>query len=233
MRYTTTSVALFLFAIAQQAALSQNYAVLLAKDFGVIEQGFPTNWPVFAQPIGSAETLPPQYQQPWQHYTGEQLEQLKSILSAAKELWNQVQGTRDERKRRVGQLFQERIESGQWEPARLRLHALESELFGKVMQVTRLNCELLLLVTKAVAPSALTNNLTAPERSRVAALRPQLSFAQAPDLTQQDRDRVIFITAELSKIEALWKEARELRSNIETNLAYVDPSTLGTVTIGE
>jgi hypothetical protein len=193
-------------------------------------------WRINAPPgisLAAAAALTPQYAAPWKHYTGEQLEQLKASLSAAKELWNQVQGTREERKQRVGSLLQERIEAGQWEPNRLRLHALEIELFGKVMQVTRLNCELLLLVTKAVAGTAATNNLTAPERARVAALRPQLSFAQAPDLTQADRDRVIFITSELHKIETLWKEARQLRSNIETNSAYVDPASLGTVTIGE
>lgn len=222
-----------LLLLSCSCALGQNFAVLQAKDHPNPPAGIPADWPIQAQPIGSAASPPPQYPPPWKHFTGEQLAQLKSSLAAAKEVWNQVDGTRDARKQRVGQLLQERIESGQWEPNRLRLHALESELFGKVMQVTRLNCELLLLVTKAIAGTAATNNLTAPERARVVALRPQLSFAKAPDLTQADRDRVIFITEELAKIEALWKEARQLRANIETNSAYVDPATLGTVTIGE
>jgi len=154
-------------------------------------------------------------------------------LSSAIELWNQVGSTRDERKQKVGEILQWRIESGQWEPNRLRLHALESELFGKLIKAFRLNSELLLLVTKAIAPTAATNNLSAPERARVVALRPQLSFAQAPDLTQTDRDRVIAITTELGKIETLWKQARELRANIETNSSYVDPGSLSTITIGE
>ena len=224
---------ILLLCMSGMLATAQNFAVLKAEFYEGAPVGIPTNWPSVVQPIGSAAELPPQYPPPWQHYTGEQLEQLKASLATAINLWRQVQGTREDRKQRVGQLLQERIESGQWEPNRLRLHALESELFGKLMQVTRLNCELLLLVTKAVGQSALTNNLTAPERARVTALRPQLAFAQASDLTQADRDRVIFITGELAKIEALWKEARTLRANIETNSAYVDPATLGTVTIGE
>jgi len=214
-------------------ACGQNFAVLQAKDDASAPAGIPANWPTRVQPIGTAVSLPAPYAPPWQWMTGAELSALKSSLEEAKELWNQVHGTRDQRKQRVGEILQERIESGQWEPNRLRLHALESELFRKLMQAFRLNSELLLLVTKAIAPTAATNNLSAPERARVVALRPQLSFAQAPDLTQADRDRVIAITTELQKIETIWRQAQALRANIETNSAYVDPGSLPTITIGE
>lgn len=213
-------------------ANAENFAVIHAKDLPG-HDGIPAFWPVRYQPIGDAQQLPAQYPTPWVLATQAQLNEWLTTNAAAKEAWNQVVPTRETRKQRVGEVFRQRVESGHWEPDRLRLHALESELFGKLMQGFRLNCELLLLVTKAIAPTAATNNLTVPERARVAALRPQLAFAQAPNLTQEDRDRVVAITAELQKVEDLWKQARALRRNIETNSTAVDPETLSTVAIGE
>lgn len=223
----------FAFWIAATAtALSQNVAVLLFQND---PSGIPNGWPkALPIDIGSSTNLPEGLAAPWIVMTRSAFDAQVLALSPAKELWNQVQGTRDERKRTVAAILHRRIESGHWEPSMLRLHALESELFGSLMQAFRLNSELLLLVTKAVAGTAATNNLTAPERARVVALRPQLAFAQAPDFTQQDRDRVIAITAELEKVEALWKAARDLRSNIETNAAFVAPEDgWPDLTIGE
>lgn len=207
--------------LSSLSCVAQNVAVLTYQNDA---SGVPNGWPKQVQPIGASTNLPAGYEPPWIVMTQAQLNAQMESLAAAKELWNQVVATREERKQRVGLVLQERIESGHWEPNRLRLHALESELFGKLMQAFRLNSELLLLVTKAVAGTAATNNLTAPERARVVALRPQLSFEPAQDLTQSDRDRVIAITAELQKVEDLWQAARALRANIETNSAYVDPA---------
>jgi hypothetical protein len=231
-----SSILIVSFLVASLSSMGQNVAVLThgAANTPEYQRGCPSNWPASYQEIGASTNLPDGLQSPpWIVETREQLDQRFASLEAAKEFWNQVAGTREARKQRVGEVLQDRIASGQWEPNRLRLHALESELFGKLMQAFRLNSELLLLVTKAIAPSTLTTNLTAPERARVTALRSQLSFAQAPDLTQADRDRVIFITAELSRIETLWKEARALRANIETNSVFVDPASLSTTIIGE
>ena len=211
---------------------AQNFAVIHAKD-STEHAGMPPFWPVKKQPIGNAQQLPPQYPAPWVFATQAHVDEWLTTNAAAKEAWNQVAPTREPRKQRVGEVLQQRIEAGHWEPARLRLHALESELFGKLMQAFRLNSELLLLVTKAVGQSTLTNNLTAGERARVTALRPQLAFAQAPNLTQDDRDRVIFITSELQKVEDLWRQARALRQNIETNSTAVDPESLPAISIGE
>jgi hypothetical protein len=214
------------------SCLGQNFAVKLAQDVPGTDPAMPTNWPVRVQPIGDAAELPEAYAG-WRYFTKAQLDQLKADNAEAIALWEQVYTTRESRKERVAQLLQERIEAGQWEPNRLRLHALESELFGKLIQAFRLNSELLLLVTKAVGGTVATNNLTAPERARLTAIRPQLTFGQAEDITQADRDRVLFITTQLQKIESLWKQARALRANIETNTAFVDPNSLPETTIGE
>jgi len=95
-----------------------------------------------------------------------------------------------------------------------RVTSLQSEMIGKQIQLQLLNCELLLLVTKAVAGTAATNNLTAPERARVGSLRTQMSFPTQPDFTQADRDRVVVIRDELIKAYQLWQAAQTARQVI-------------------
>ena len=51
----------------------QNCAVLLARDDPSSPVGFPTNWPVQVQPIGSATNLPPRYPPPWRLVTKAQV----------------------------------------------------------------------------------------------------------------------------------------------------------------
>lgn len=233
MKYST----LFIGLLISLSCFAQNVAVLThqAANSDEFKAGMPGGWPA-AQPvdIGSSSTLPVNLNAQWVVMSSVDYNAQLVALKPALDQWRLINGTREQRKEAVGVILQERLEAGHWEPNRLRLHALESELFGKLMQGFRLNSELLLLVTKAVAGTAATNNLTAQERARVANLRPQLSFPQAPALTQEDRDRVVAITVELQKVEDLWKAARALRASIETNSGYVDPANgWPDVTVGE
>ena len=52
---------------------AQNFAVLLAKDSPESPSGFPINWPVQVQPIGSLTNLPPQFPPPWRFATKAQV----------------------------------------------------------------------------------------------------------------------------------------------------------------
>lgn len=113
----------------------------------------------------------------------------------------------------VTAVLEEKIRGNHW-AGLSRVTSLQSEMIGKQIQLQLLNCELLLLVTKAVAGTVATNNLTAPERARVAALRTQLGFPTQPDFTQADRDRAIFIRDELIKAYQLWQAAQTARQLI-------------------
>lgn len=73
---------LFLLFTISLSALGQNFAVLLAKDDPSSPVGYPTNWPVQVQPIGSLTNLPPQYPPPWRFATGVQVEKWKTDHAA-------------------------------------------------------------------------------------------------------------------------------------------------------
>jgi len=70
------------------AACAQNFAVLVAKDDPGSPIGFPANWPVKVQPIGSLTNLPVKFPPPWQFMTGSQLTALKASNESEKEAWN-------------------------------------------------------------------------------------------------------------------------------------------------
>lgn len=117
-----------------------------------------------------------------------------------------------------------------------RVTSLQSELMGKQIQLQLLNCELLLLVTKAVAGTVATNNLTTQERARVGSLRTQLSFPRQSDFTQEDIDRVVSIRNELIKAYQLWKAAQTARQVIaSTNIVITanDTNLWPSIEIGE
>ncbi len=69
---------LFAILLFGASANAQNFAVLLAKDSPVAPSGFPTNWPVEVQPIGTATSLPPQFPPPWRFATKAQVEKWKA-----------------------------------------------------------------------------------------------------------------------------------------------------------
>lgn len=224
----------FLWTLALSVG-AQNVAVWThqAANTKAYADGCPGDWPYVVQDLGPGSIPADLLARGWKQMTKAELAASKAALEPVKEAWNLARGTVEVRKQQVGDVLQQRLASGQWEPNLIRLHALESEMFGSLTKAFRLNCELLLLVTKAVAGTAATNNLSAPERARVAGLRPQLSFPQASDITQADRDRFAAIVAELQKVEALWVQARNLRTNIDTNVVLVDPESLPKVSIGE
>lgn len=78
MKYTIALLSLFWCVISS----AENFAVLLAKDKPDAPAGFPTNWPVQVQPIGSLTNLPPQYPPPWRFATGVQVEKWKADHAA-------------------------------------------------------------------------------------------------------------------------------------------------------
>ena len=78
MKYTVALLSLFWCVISS----AENFAVLLAKDKPDAPAGFPTNWPVQVQPIGSLTNLPPQYPPPWRFATGVQVEKWKTDHAA-------------------------------------------------------------------------------------------------------------------------------------------------------
>lgn len=78
MKYTIALLSLFWCVISS----AENFAVLLAKDKPDAPAGFPTNWPVQVQPIGSLTNLPPQYPPPWRFATGVQVEKWKTDHAA-------------------------------------------------------------------------------------------------------------------------------------------------------
>lgn len=73
---------LFLLFTISLSALGQNFAVLLAKDDPSSTAGYPTNWPVQLQPIGSATNLPPRYPPPWRLVTQAQVDRWKADHAA-------------------------------------------------------------------------------------------------------------------------------------------------------
>lgn len=117
-----------------------------------------------------------------------------------------------------------------------RVTSLQSELIDKVIRLELLNCELLLLVTKAVAGTVATNNLTAPERARVVSLRSQLSFPQQSDWSPSDTARAIAIKDQLLKAYQLWQAGQAARAKIAATNTVVlpnDSSLWPEVEIGE
>lgn len=73
------------------AGISQNFAVLLARDAASAPAGYPTNWPVRVQPIGSLTNLPPQFPTPWRFATKAQVDKWMSDHAAEMEAYQAAQ----------------------------------------------------------------------------------------------------------------------------------------------
>lgn len=73
------------------SALAQNFAVLLAKDDPKSPVGYPTNWPVQVQPIGSSTNLPARYPSPWRLVTQAQVDKWKADHAAEMEAYQAAQ----------------------------------------------------------------------------------------------------------------------------------------------
>lgn len=183
--------------------------------------GIPGGWPAQVQPAdeGSQERGAP-----WIRMMDAQLDAQKSSNQAAYDAWQALHESKERNEPAVTRELTQRIQGGAWE-GQLRANMLDFELMGLSIRLQLLTTELLGLVTKAVAGTVATNNLTAPERARVGSLRTQLSFPQQADFTQSDRDRAVFIKGELTKVYNLWMKARELREKVRTNATPVDLSS--------
>lgn len=64
--------------VASFSVSAQNFAVLQAKDDASAPVGFPTNWPVRVQPIGTATNLPLEFPPPWRFATKVQVDKWMS-----------------------------------------------------------------------------------------------------------------------------------------------------------
>lgn len=182
--------------------------------------GIPGGWPAQVQP---AEAGSQERGSPWLRMTDAQLAAQKTSNQAAYDAWKALNESKSNNEPAINREFTQRLQGNAWE-GQLRANMLDFELMGLSIRLQLLTTELLGLVTKAVAGTAATNNLTAPERARVGSLRTQLSFPQQIDFTQTDRDRAVFIRGELQKVYALWIKARELRTKVSTNSTPVDLS---------
>lgn len=201
------------------ASAMADWDVLLYSD-APNPTSIPGGWPAQVQPADSGS---PERGAPWIRMTDEQLSTQKANNQEAYESWLELTESKQRNEPAVVQQFQQRLQGGAWE-GQLRANMLDFELMGLSIRLQLLTTELLGLVTKAVAGTVATNNLTAPERARVGSLRTQLTFAQQSDFTQNDRDRAVFIRDELTKVYQLWVKARELRNKVATNSTPVDLS---------
>lgn len=209
---------LFYLVIALSA--KADWDVLLYSDSNNPE-GIPGGWPAQVQPVAQDD---PVRGAPWIRMTDEELATQKANNNAAYEAWRDLRESKEKNTPAISQEMTRRLAGGAWEGA-LRANMLDFELMGLSIRLQLLTTELLGLVTKAVAGTVATNNLTAPERARVGSLRTQLSFPQQADFTQSDRDRAVFIKGELTKVYNLWMKARELREKVRTNATPVDLSS--------
>jgi hypothetical protein len=82
---------LLILLCSTMAGISQNVAVLLARDDASAPAGYPTNWPVRVQPIGSLTNLPPQFPPPWRFATKAQVDKWMSDHAAEMEAYQAEQ----------------------------------------------------------------------------------------------------------------------------------------------
>lgn len=82
---------IFLLLLSGVCSFAQNFAVLLAKDDATAPAGFPTNWPVRVQPIGSASKLPESFPPPWRFATQAQVERWKTDHAAEMDAYRAAQ----------------------------------------------------------------------------------------------------------------------------------------------
>lgn len=220
----------FLALLMSSFSVMADWDVLLYSDVPN-PTGIPGGWPAQVQPAaeGSQERGTP-----WIRMTDSQLDAQKASNQAAYEAWQVLHESKARNEPAISREFTQRLQGNAWE-GQLRANMLDFELIGLSIRLQLLTTELLGLVTKAVAGTVATNNLTAPERARVGSLRTQLSFPQQADFTQSDRDRAVFIREELKKVYDLWAKARALREKVRTNSTPVDLSveTWPDTTLGE
>lgn len=208
-------------------AIAQNVAVLThqAANSERFQAGFPGGWP-YSSPvdIGDSTNVPPQLGANLVVMSKAELEDQMTLLAPEVEAWNKAQEVKQDAPRKVAQELERRLYQRDF--SNLEIDALQSEFVGLLLHAYLQNTELLLLVTKAVGASALTNNLTAQERTRVSALRPQIAFPRQPDFTSDDRARAVAIRDNvLIPHYQLYKAAKEMLARISTNAIPEDPTT--------
>lgn len=150
-------LALIFFAVCL-AAFPQNVAVKThqSENSSQFKSGFPGGWP-YLRPvdIGAATQAPPQLGAGWVVMPKAELDAQMATLAPQVEAWNRAHELKQRVPVEVATELRKRLSKDAL--AELKLQAAQTEI--------------LLLLVKAVAGSALTNNLTIAERQRVIAIR--------------------------------------------------------------
>ena len=164
---------------------AQNFAVTLCSGDST---GIPDGWPKNTRPLGEATgPLSPGEQLK----TQAEIDSIRASLAPQMEARNMAVDRRALAPLLVPLELRKRVDASDF--AGLKVDALQSEFLGILLHAYLQTTELLQLVTKAVAGTAATNQLSAAERARVVALRGQLAFPQQDDLTKSERDRAVEI----------------------------------------
>lgn len=215
--------------ISSLAAIA-DFDVLLYGDIDN-PNGIPVGWPAHVQPVANGAPL---RGAPWQRMTDAQLAQQYQTHQSSYDAWYALRESKERNLPRINEELERRLKGDAWEGV-LRANMLDFELLGLAIKLSLQNAEMSQLIAKAIAPSTLTNNLTATERARVAAIRQNLLVNDTPNLTSDDRTRAVYLRDELKKVYDLWKKARELRTKVSTNATPVnlDAETWPTVNLGE
>jgi len=149
--------------------------------------GIPDGWPKDKRELAQGEQVKPGET----FVTEAALAQIMADRAAAMDARNAKFKLAQRAHFEVIELLKQRLSQDPWQE--YRIDALQTEFLLLLVNVVLNLSEQEQLLTKAVAASALTNNLTAPERARVAALKAQLTFPAQDDITAAQRSRAVAI----------------------------------------
>ena len=212
------------------SAMSENYAVSL---YSGDPNGIPDGWPKTKRSLGNA-TGPLEATE--QLMTDVQLAAQYQSLTAAMNAWQQRQATARAAPLVLAEAVRQRIAGSEF--ASLKIDALQSELISLLVKSYVRHMRLLELVTKAVAGTSATNNLTAGERTLVQSIRSEPSMGDGTAVTAADVARFVNIRDNtLTPHYQLYLAAKAIVDAWKTNAVNApDPYTqtnLPSVTIGD
>ena len=212
------------------SSMSENYAVSL---YSGDPDGVPDGWPKTKRSLGDG-TGPLEATE--QLMTDVQLAAQYQSLTAAMNAWQQRQATAQAAPLVLAEAVRQRLASSEFQS--LKIDALQSELVSLLVQAYIRNTRLLQLVTKAVAGTSATNNLTAGERALVQTIRSELVFGDGDPVTTTDKQRFTDIRDGVLKPHyQLYLAAKAIVDAWKTNAANApdpySPTNLPNVGIGE
>lgn len=221
---------LAVIALSCFATFGANYAVTF---YSGDTTGIPDGWPKDLRPLGGA-TGPLNAGE--QLKTDVEIEAIRAPMSA-------VMAERKLRMRFsqlaptvLAESVKQRLAGSEFQS--LKIDAMQSELTSLLVQAYIRNTRLLQLVTKAVAGTSATNNLTAGERALVQTIRSELVFGDGDPVTAADKQRFTDIRdGALKPHYQLYLAAKAVVDAWRTNAANApdpySPTNLPSVTIGE